>query len=80
MSFQELFALIIIIINIIIVHLFTIGKLNFRRPKVRWKLFSGRFINAVMTAYVSSISVVAAQSTNRQIQSGSICLQIFRSV
>ena len=31
-------------------------KLNFQRPTISWKLFSGRFINAVMTTHASSIA------------------------
>ena len=30
--------------------------LNFQRPTVSWKLFSGRLINAVITTHVSSIT------------------------
>ena len=30
--------------------------LNFQRPTVSWKLFSGRLINAVMTTHASSIT------------------------
>ena len=33
-----------------------IDKLNFQRPTVSWKLFSGRLINAVMTTDVKSIA------------------------
>ena len=35
--------------------LITTSSLNFQRPTISWKLFSGRFINAVMTAHSSSI-------------------------
>ena len=31
-------------------------KLNFQQSTVSWKLFSGRFINAVMTVHASSIA------------------------
>ena len=31
-------------------------KLNFQRLTVSWKLFSGRFVNAVMTVHASSIA------------------------
>ena len=31
-------------------------KLNFQQPTVTWKLFSSRFINAVMTVHASSIA------------------------
>ena len=66
-------------------------KLNFQRPTVSWKLFSSRFINAVMTAHASSIaeygvlhleitsfSVLASHSTRRQTQSGSIRFKNFQ--
>ena len=59
-----------------------IDKLNFQRPTVSWKLFSGRFINAVMTTDVKSIaeygcvaisitspSVLASQSAQQQTNS-----------
>ena len=65
--------------------------LNFQRPTVSWKLFSDRFINAVMTSHASSIaeygrvtlgntslSVVASHSTHQQTQSGSICFKNFQ--
>ena len=29
---------------------------NFQRPTVTWKLFTGRFINAVVTAHTSSLA------------------------
>ena len=33
-----------------------LNKLNFQRPTISWKLFSGRTINAVMTALASRIA------------------------
>ena len=38
-------------------------KLNFQRPTVSWKLFSGRFINAVMTAHASSVAEYSRVAT-----------------
>ena len=39
-------------VNILLIQM----KLNFQRPKVKWKLFSGRFINAVLKTHASSIA------------------------
>ena len=46
-------------------------KLNFQRPTVSWKLFSGRFINAVMTAHASSIAEYGCVAISKNFTLGS---------
>ena len=69
-----------------------VRKLNSQRPTVSWKLFSGCFINAVMTTHASSkaeygciaisnnfILGSGIKQYHRKTQFGSIRLKIFRS-
>ena len=46
-------------------------KLNFQQPTVSWKLFSSRFINAVMAAHASRITEYGRAATNNNLTLGS---------
>ena len=50
-------------------------KLNFQRPTVSWKLFSGRFLNAVMTAHATSIAEYGRVAISNNFTLGSGILQ-----
>ena len=49
--------------------------LNFQRPTVSWKLFSGRFINAVMTVHASSIAEYGCVAISNNFTLGSSTTQ-----
>ena len=46
-------------------------KLIFQRPTVSWKLFSGRFINAVMTVHAPSIAEYGCVAVSNNFTLGS---------